>query len=241
MEKKTALIIGASRGLGLALVKEYLARGWRVVATLRNKTGTPLHDLAQSLASSKPGLEPSPKTDLEIETIDITDTNQISQLKERLRDRKFDLLFVNAGVANDRNETIAEVATEEFIRLMVTNALSPLRMIESFEANVVPQGTIGVMSSGLASVADNDRGGFEIYRATKAALNTLMRSFAARHAGDSRSLLLIAPGWIRTDMGGPDATYSVEEAIPRVVDTILAQSGQSGLQFLDQFGKPVRW
>jgi len=68
-----------------------------------------------------------------------------------------------------------------------------------------------------------------------------MRSFAARHPEDSRSLLLIAPGWIRTEMGGPDARYSIEEAIPRVVDTIVSQAGKVGLQYLDQFGKVVRW
>jgi hypothetical protein len=68
-----------------------------------------------------------------------------------------------------------------------------------------------------------------------------MRSFAARHSTDKRSLLLIAPGWIKTDMGGPDASYTIEEAIPRVVDTILAQTNKSGLQYLDQFGATVPW
>jgi NAD(P)-dependent dehydrogenase (short-subunit alcohol dehydrogenase family) len=230
MEKKKALIIGASRGLGLAITKEYLARGWHVVATVRQKSGTALHDLAQSFSGQ-----------LEVEMVDITNTDQISLLKKRLHGRTFDLLFVIAGVSNGRYETIGEVATDEFVRVMVTNALSPMRIIETFEANVVATGTIGVMSSGQGSVADNEKGGFEVYRASKAALNTLMRSFAARHSGDSRSLLLIAPGWIRTDMGGPDARYSIEDAIPRVVDTIMAQAGKGGLQYLDQFGKAVRW
>lgn len=230
MEKKTALIVGASRGLGFAIVKEYLARDWQVVATVREKSGTALHELAESSSGH-----------LEVEKLDITDANQILALKRRLQNRTFDLLFVNAGVANDRYETIGEVATEEFVRVMVTNALSPLRIVENFEMNVVANGTIGVMSSGQGSVADNEKGGFEVYRASKAALNTLMRSYAARHAQDPRSLLLIAPGWIRTEMGGPEGRYSVEEAIPRVVDTINAQANKSGLQYLDQFGKAVRW
>ncbi len=230
MEKKTALIIGASRGLGFALVQEYLARGWQVVATVREKSGSALHELAERSSG-----------DLEVERLDITDTNQMLILKRRLQNRRFDLLFVNAGVANDRYETIGEVATEEFIRVMVTNALSPMRVVENFELNVVANGTIGVMSSGQGSVADNEKGGFEVYRASKAALNTLMRSFAARHSQDKRSLLLIAPGWVKTEMGGPDARYSIEESIPRVVDTITAQANTSGLQYLDQFGKVVRW
>jgi len=230
MEKKTALIIGASRGLGFALVKEYLARNWHVAATVREKSGSELHKLADQSAG-----------ELEVEKLDITDTNQILGIKRKLLDRKFDLLFVNAGVANDRYETIAEVSTEEFVRLMVTNALSPMRVVENFESNVAANGIIGVMSSGQGSVADNEKGGFEVYRASKAALNTLMRSFAARHSQGNRSLLLIAPGWIKTDMGGPEARYSIEEAVPRVVDTINGQAGKNGLQYLNQFGQAVRW
>ena len=228
--EKTALIIGASRGLGFALVQEYLDRDWHVVATARDKSGTALHELAEQSSGQ-----------LAVETLDITDTNQILGLKHRLQDRKFDLLFVNAGVSSDRPEPIGEVATEEFVRVMVTNALSPMRIVENFEVNVAPEGTIGVMSSGQGSVADNNGGGFEVYRASKAALNMLMRSYAARHSQDTRSLLLIAPGWIKTEMGGPDARYPIEEAVPRIVDTINAQANKSGLQYLDQFGQVVRW
>ncbi len=230
MEQKTALIIGASRGLGFALVKEYLARNWQVVATVRENSGAALHELAEHSSGH-----------LEVETLDITDTDQIAALKGRLQNREFDLLFVNAGVSSDRPEPIGEVATEEFIRVMVTNALSPMRIVENFDRNVAGNGTIGVMSSGQGSVADNNGGGFEVYRASKAALNMLMRSYAARHSQDARSLLLIAPGWVKTEMGGQDARYSIEESIPRIVDTITAQAGKSGLQYLDQFGKVVRW
>jgi NAD(P)-dependent dehydrogenase (short-subunit alcohol dehydrogenase family) len=72
-------------------------------------------------------------------------------------------------------------------------------------------------------------------------LNTFMRSFAARHTGDPRALLLIAPGWVRTDMGGPEAPLSIDDSIPNVVDTIAAQTGKSGLQYLDYLGRTVPW
>ncbi len=151
----------------------------------------------------------------------------MAALRARLRGRVFDLLFVNAGVKNDDRETIADVATQEFVRVMVTNALSPMRVIEQLRDHVAPGGTIGVMSSGQGSVTNKVNGGYEVYRASKAALNTLMRSFAARHRDDQRSLLLMAPGWVRTDMGGPDARLSIADSIPSLVTTIEAQAGEA--------------
>jgi NAD(P)-dependent dehydrogenase (short-subunit alcohol dehydrogenase family) len=97
------------------------------------------------------------------------------------------------------------------------------------------------MSSGLGSVSNNTDGGWEGYRASKAALNTLMRSYAARQPEASRTLLLIAPGWVRTDMGGPNAMLDVSESIPRVVDVVTKQTGCSGLQFLNYQGETVPW
>jgi len=225
------LIIGASRGLGLALAEEYLNNASNVVATVRGPGRTSLHELQDRAAGH-----------LEIETVDITIPDQLTSLHGRLAARRFDLLFVNAGVANAANETAANVSTEEFTRLMVTNALSPLRVVEEFKDLVSAAGTIAVMSSGQGSVANNTRGGFEIYRASKSALNQLMRSYAARNAGDPRTLLLMAPGWIKgTGVGGPNAPLTIGESIPRLVRTIDAQHGRGGLQFLDYRGETVPW
>jgi NAD(P)-dependent dehydrogenase (short-subunit alcohol dehydrogenase family) len=227
---KSVLLIGASRGLGLAMAAEYIQRGWRVTATVRGSQRTGLHDLSDRGSGQ-----------LEIETVDINVPDQVFALRQRLESKAFDLLFVNAGVASHAGETIAEVSTEEFTRLMVTNALSPMRVLEALQDLVPPTGTLGVMSSGQGSVANNHGGGFEVYRASKAALNTLMRSFAARHADDPRALVLIAPGWVRTDLGGPQARLGIEESIPNVVSTIEDQQGQAGLQYLDYLGRTVPW
>ena len=228
--KKTLLLLGASRGLGLALAEEYLKRGWHVVATERGGSKSNLHNLMTASDGR-----------LEIETADIVYPDQVAALRSRLASRKFDLLFVNAGVKNDDRETIADVSTEEFVRVMITNALSPMRVIETLQDLVFPNGTIGIMSSGLGSVANNVNGKYEVYRGSKAALNMFMRSFAARHANDRRTLLLMAPGWVRTDMGGPQGRLSIEESIPNLADTIEAQSGKAGLQYLDYLGRQVPW
>jgi NAD(P)-dependent dehydrogenase (short-subunit alcohol dehydrogenase family) len=227
---KKLLLIGASRGLGLALAEEYLKRGWDVVATERGASPSRLHHLAEVYDGR-----------LEIESVDIVYPDQVTALRARLGSRKFDMLFVNAGVKNDDRETIADVSTDEFVRVMVTNALSPMRVIEVLQHRVLPGGTIGVMSSGQGSIANNENGNFEVYRGSKAALNMFMRSFAARHAGDPRTLLLMAPGWVRTDMGGPSARLGIEESIPNLVNTMDAQAGKPGLQYLDYLGRRVPW
>jgi NAD(P)-dependent dehydrogenase (short-subunit alcohol dehydrogenase family) len=225
---KQLLLIGASRGLGFALAEEYLKRGWHVVATERNSTTSKLH-----------GLLGSTKDRLEIETVDINYPDQVAALRTRLASRKFDMLFVNAGVGI--RELIADVSTDEFIRMMVTNALSPMRVVESLQDLVLPTGTIGIMSSGQGSITNNENGHYEIYRGSKTALNMFMRSFAARHANDPRTLLLMAPGWVRTELGGPQARLSVEESIPNLANTMDAQARKAGLQYLDYLGRKVPW
>jgi NAD(P)-dependent dehydrogenase (short-subunit alcohol dehydrogenase family) len=153
----------------------------------------------------------------------------------------FDMLFVNAGTTNDPQETIADVTTDEFVRVMITNALSPMRVIEKLEPLVSSMGTIGVMSSGQGSVSNNETGMREVYRGSKAALNMFMRSFAARHAGTQRAMVLMAPGWVRTEMGGPDARLSIEESVPNLVNVMLSNQGTRGLQYLDYLGRTVPW
>lgn len=223
------LLIGASRGLGFALAENMLQRGYQVVATGRAQSTDKLTQLAARYPQQ-----------LTVETVDITETEQVRALHQRLAGTEFDMLFVNAGVKNDDRETIADVSTEEFTRVMVTNALSPLRVIEAFKDRVSASGTIAVMSSGQGSLTNNTNGNYEVYRGSKAALNMFMRSFAARHQ-DARTLLLMAPGWVQTDMGGPEARLTIDESIPNLLNTMETYAGRTGLHYLDYLGRVVPW
>lgn len=229
--RPTLLLIGASRGLGHAMAAEFVAKGWQVIGTVRGSRRTLLHDLAEA----HPG-------QVEIESLDICEPAELAALTQRLAGRRLDMLFVNAGTANPQPmQTIGEVSTEDFIQLMITNALSPMRVIEALAQQVPEAGLIGVMSSGQGSVANNERGQRELYRGTKAALNMFMRSFAARQAGSGRAMVTMAPGWVRTELGGPEAPLTIEDSIPNLVTVLLAQQGKPGLRYLDYLGRRVPW
>lgn len=148
--ERAVLLIGASRGLGLAMAAEYVARGWQVTATVRGTGRTELHDLAESSGGR-----------LAVEEVDIAVQEQVAALRERVADRTFDLLFVNAGISNGDVE-VTDVSTETFNHVMVTNALSPMRVVEAFQDVVTPAGTIGVMSSRQGSITLNDKAGYEV-------------------------------------------------------------------------------
>jgi NAD(P)-dependent dehydrogenase (short-subunit alcohol dehydrogenase family) len=192
---------------------------------------TGLHDLADAHPDR-----------VEIERLDVTEPDQIAALRDHLAGRRLEILFHNAGTANpDAHRPVGDVSTDAFVRVMVTNALGPMRVIEGLQGLVPADGLIGVMSSGQGSVGNNEKGGAEVYRGSKAALNQFMRCYAARHAGEPRALVLMAPGWIRTALGGPDAPFGVEETVPKIVDVLLAQQGKPGLHYLDREGRTVAW
>jgi NAD(P)-dependent dehydrogenase (short-subunit alcohol dehydrogenase family) len=231
---RSILIVGASRGLGYAMAAEFAGRGWRVLGTVRG-AATPLHRLA---AERPDGVE--------IERLDMTDHDQTRALRDRLIGRAFDIAFVNAGIANRRpQDTMDEVSTDEFVHVMATNVLGVMRAVEALGVLVRPGGVIGVMSSGQGSIANNANGTNDVYRASKAALNQAMASYAGRHAeghvDGGRAMILMAPGWIRTEMGGAHAPFSVEEAMPQIVDVLIAHLGIPGLRYLDRHNQSVPW
>lgn len=226
---KNALLIGGSRGLGLGLVDEHLKRGWQVTATVRSHSAE--LETLQTVA----------KTRLLIEQLDVTEPAQLSALVSRLRGRSFHLLFLNAGIMVGSGVPLSDISDSQIAAIFLTNAVSPIRVADAFADNVEPGGMIAFMSSILGSIGTNEDGRAELYRASKAALNSLIRSFRARHADRDVTILALHPGVVRTAMGGPKASLDIDTSVQRVADVIEKRWGNGGQAFVDYRNHIIPW
>ena len=227
-EQRTALVVGASRGLGLGLAAELQRCGWRVLATARDDRG---RERLQKLGGG-----------LRIENVDINDDDAVAALRRRLGAETFDLVFVNAGIAPPERRDAAHASRDEAAAVFLTNAVAPIRVARTFLDRVRDgSGVVAFMSSGLGSVANKTDSYSDLYSASKAALNSLSRSFAASLGGKRVTVLAIAPGWVRTDMGGPGAPLSVEQSVRGIVDVIENRAGTGRHGFIDYRGLDVAW
>ncbi|CAA2101108.1 C-factor [Methylobacterium bullatum] len=224
--RKNALIVGASRGLGLGLVETFLQRGWAVTATQRSPS-----DGLVALASDALG----------IETADIDDDGAVAALHDRLANQRYDLIFVVAGVATQAHDPAHEVPRDVAAQVYLTNAISPIRFAERFRDRLAGHGLIAFMSSVLGSVSLNESGGWETYRASKAALNTLAISFEIRHRDEGLGVALLHPGWVRTEMGGEEADIDVATSVAGLADVIEGRLGKTGIAYLDYTGATLAW
>ncbi len=232
MADRIALVVGASRGIGLGLVKELAGRGWQVIATRRS-------------ASSDKGLEDFAKASggqVRMESVDIEDPASIDALAGRLKGQPLDLVFVNAGISGSHSPA-AKMGREEVAQVFMTNSVGPVHVAEVLKDQVRDGGTIAVMTSGLGSVASDFHfgGGANLYSASKAALNKLTRGFAATLGDRKITVLNVSPGFVRTDMGGPDAWISVEESSKGVIDLVEAKAGTGQHGFYGHDGATIPW
>jgi NAD(P)-dependent dehydrogenase (short-subunit alcohol dehydrogenase family) len=210
-------------------VREHLARGWRVTATVR----------ARSVELD--GLRDASGGRLLIETLDITSHSQLVLLRQKLDAQRFDLLFLNAGMMAGRNVPLPEVPDCDIASIFLTNAISPIRVADTLLALVSPGGMVAFMSSVLGSIGTNDDGRAELYRASKAALKSLVRSFRARHAQSGLTVLALHPGVVRTSMGGPNAPLDIETSVRGVADVMEARWGTGGQAFVDYRNEVIPW
>ena len=228
---RTALIIGASRGLGLGLAGELARRGWHVIATARH----PGHAKElQALFAAHSG-------QFELEAIDMDRAADHDALVQRLGRRRLHLVFVNAGIMGPKEQSVLQASREDIAQIMWTNAVAPIRIAERLLPQVVEGGTVAFMSSKLGSVAANTTGDYDLYRMSKASLNMLTRSFAATHAQRSGiTVLNLHPGWVRTDMGGPQAPLSIEESVRGLANVLEKRHGRDHF-YLDYQGQQIPW
>jgi len=225
---KTILLIGANRGLGLGLTDEYLTRGWNVIATARN----PSHaDALTALKSDHAG-------QLRVEPFDVIDPKASAMLAKSLSGIAVDVLFIVAGQSKATDDPIHDVAPEVAAQEFLTNSVAPPTVAEALLPVLAPNAPIVFMTSLLGSLA-NSRGGMELYRASKAALNMLAIGFAIRHA--DRRVLLMHPGWVKTDMGGKNAPLDIPTSVKGMADVIDAQGSGTGIAYVDYAGNSIAW
>jgi len=195
---KTVLVTGANRGLGLEFARQYAAAGWQVIGTARNPSE------AVELK----------RLDVEVLPLDVADPESIARLARELGDRPVDLLINNAGIF-PRVSTLEEVDFDDVERTYAVNTIGPMRVTRALLPNL-ERGTakqIVSITSGLGSIENNTSGRYYGYRESKAALNMFTRSLAAELADAGFTCIVMSPGWVQTDMGGPDASLTPEQSI----------------------------
>lgn len=224
---KTALVIGASRGLGLGLVKTLLADGWQVTATVRNPQKA---EALQALGTVR------------IEKLDMDDQQAVIALSQQLKDQVFDLLFVNAGVKGPEIQTPGGATLAEVGQLFFTNAVAPINLAQRFVGQIRPDsGVLAFMSSVLGSVTMPDAPEMALYKASKAALNSMTNSFVTQLGERKLTVLSLHPGWVKTDMGGEGAELDVQTSTRGLIDQVNAYVGKGGHHFVNYRGETIPW
>jgi len=229
--RRTVLITGANRGLGLEFARQYNAAGWQVIATARQP------DAASDLKALGERVRIAP--------LDVTKPESVAALAASLGKQPIDLLINNAGqgVGLDRGRPLSDVDLKEFARILDVNTMGPVRVTQALMPNLrAGQGKMIVgISSGLGSISGNDEGGFYGYRESKAALGMFLRSLAAELKKEGFICVAIIPGWVKTDMGGPDAPLTPEESVAGMRKVLDGLKPENTGQFWSYKGTQVPW
>ncbi len=233
---KSVLIVAAERGLGLGLAGQFFGRGWSVVGTAR--PGADTTDL-ERVGESDPAR-------LSLATIDVTDPAGIAPFLDALGGRRFDVIYLNAGIYGPLHQSAMEATDAEVTEIMMTNTFGPIRLAHYLLPFLIDRGgTLAFMSSHRGSIAINHEGGLELYRASKVALNMLARGLYAQNRDRGLTVLSIHPGWVATRMGTLDGTVAaemeLEPSVRGVADVVERHMGSNQNLYRDWEDRPLAW
>lgn len=224
------LITGANRGLGLELTKQYAAEGWNVLACCRNpESANELNSLAVK------------HNNLQILALDVSDFNQIDALALQLKNQPIDVLINNAGIYPQSE--FGDTNYDDWAQAFKINAMAPLKMAEAFVQHVAKSQLkkIATLSSKMGSIDDNSGGESYIYRSSKTAVNMVMKSLSIDLKPYGISFVTLHPGWVQTDMGGPNGLINAHTSVTGLRNVIEKLSLENTGQFIAFDGKGIAW
>lgn len=233
MSSSTYFITGCNRGLGLEFVRQLLARGQRVIATCR--------DIATSTDLTALTLKHSGQ--LSLVEMDVSDEASMREAVALLNDEAIDVFINNAGMYGPRDANFGNVDGPAMAEVLFTNAVAPVLLTQLLIDNV-RKGSgkkLVYVSSKMGSIADNGRGGSYIYRSSKTALNSVVKSLALDLAPEGIATATLHPGWVRTDMGGPNGLIDAPESVSGMLNVIDGLSVANTGQFFNYDGATIAW
>lgn len=229
----TVLVTGANRGIGLELCRQYAEAGWKVLACCRRPEQA--SDL-EGLAIRYPAIS--------IHQLELGNFDQIDALAHALASEAIDVLINNAGLYGDtRRNALGDIDFELWTRVMRINAMAPVKMTEAFLPHLSRGGRklVAAITSLMGSMGDNSSGGAIMYRSSKAALNAAMKSLSIDLGNRGIGVLILHPGWVKTDMGGANAPTSPAESVAGLRRVIDGFSPRDSGRFLDFRGRELPW
>lgn len=228
----TILITGSNRGIGLELVKQYAELGWQVLACCRQPdTASELQQLKQQHSL------------ITVYSLDVSDSSQITALAKSLNTTAIDILFNNAGIYGQNDAYFGNIDESQWIETFRINTIAPVKVSEAFVDHVANSELkiIAAMSSKMGSMADNGSGGSYVYRSSKAALNAAFVSAAIDLQPRGIKVAILHPGWVKTDMGGPNAEISTESCVKQLRNTLDNLTPENSGSFFEIDGSIIPW
>jgi NAD(P)-dependent dehydrogenase (short-subunit alcohol dehydrogenase family) len=226
-------ITGANRGLGLEFARQYAAEGWQVIAACR----------VPSAAAELQRLAAASANRIRVLQMDVTSAASVESAAAAVAGEAIDLLLNNAGIGGPRDESLGDLDYAAWERVLDVNTLGPARVTEALVDNVArsERRLVVTITSGMGSIGDNTSGGSYAYRSSKAAVNMVMKSLAIDLAPRGITCVVVNPGWVRTDMGGPRGRLSPAESIAALRSVIASLGPADSGKFLNYDGKAYAW